>query len=297
MKQLKILIGLILLLSTGTSLAADNTVRLPDAPALQFYMRWTPDRIPLISAHRGGPMPGYPENCIETFQNALNYGPCIIECDVAMTADSVLVMMHDDTVDRTTNGNGRVDSLTFEQIRAFDLVDNDGNPTTFKVPTFGEVLDWAKEHAVLTVDVKRSVSYEDVIQAIEDHGAEGCSVVITYNLDQAVLAHSLNEDLVLSITIRNQEEWARTLAAGITPPNIVAFVGLHEPQPELYEVLHQNGVRTILGTMGNLDRRAEVRGPRVYYELYKNGADILSTDRVPATASAVERYVERELEE
>ena len=278
-------------------LASENDVRLPDASALQFYMRYTPDRIPLISAHRGGPMPGYPENCIETFQNALNYGPCIIECDVVMTADSVLVMMHDDTVDRTTTGTGRVDSLTFEEIRALKLVDNDGNPTEYQVPTFGEVLDWAVNHAILTVDIKRSVPSQKIVEAIEEHEAESCSIVITYTLDQAAFIHHLNPDLVLSIRIRNSEEWERTLATGITPPNIVAFVGLFEPEESLFQLLHENGVRTILGVMGNLDRKAEKRGPKVYYQLYKNGADILSTDRVPAVSEAVRRYIDHDLEE
>lgn len=295
MKRLT-LIGLIALMLALPGIASENSVRLPDAMALQFYMRWTPNGEPLISAHRGGPEPGYPENCLETFQNALNYGPCIIECDVAQTADSILVMMHDDTVDRTTDGTGRVDSLTFDQIRALTLLDNDGNPTPYKVPTFGEVLDWAKNNAILTVDVKRTVGHEDIVAAIEEHGAEGCSIVITYNLDQAARVHKLNPDLMLSVTIRNEEEWERAVASGIQPPNIVAFVGVHEPDPALFTLLHQNGVRTILGTMGNLDRKADKRGPRTYYNLYKNGADILSTDRVPAVSKAIEMYVERELE-
>ncbi|MCB2200324.1 glycerophosphodiester phosphodiesterase family protein [bacterium] len=296
MKRL-MLVGLIALMLTLPGVASENSIRLPDATALQFYMRWTPGGEPLISAHRGGPEPGYPENCLETFQNALTYGPCIIECDVARTADSVLVMMHDDTVDRTTTGTGDVNSLTFEEIRALNLLDNDGNPTPFKVPTFGEVLDWAKNNAILTVDVKRTVSHEEVVAVIEEHEAESCSIVITYNLDQAARVHKLNPDLMLSVTIRNQDEWERTLASGIQPPNIVAFVGVGEPELSLYSLLHENGVRTILGTMGNLDRKADKRGPRIYYNLYKNGADILSTDRVPAATEGIEMYVERELEE
>ena len=295
MKRL-MLAGLLALLVVLPGIAADNSVRLPDATALQFYMRWTPTAEPLISAHRGGPEPGYPENCLETFQNALQYGPCIIECDVARTADSVLVMMHDDTVDRTTDGTGRVDSLTFEEIRALNLLDNDGNPTPYKVPTFGEVLDWAKDNAILTVDLKRTVSAEEIVAAIAEHEAEGCSIVITYTLDQAARVHQLNPDLMLSVTIRNEEEWERTVASGIRPPIIVAFVGVSEPDPSLYSTLHQTGIRTILGTMGNLDRKADKRGPRIYYGLYKNGADILSTDRVPLAAQGVKMYIDRELE-
>lgn len=275
------------MLGAFPTFAADNAVRLPDAHALQFYLRWTPGRTPLISAHRGGPMPGYPENCIETFKNALEYQPCLIECDVARTKDGTLVMMHDDTVDRTTTGTGLVDSLTFEEVRALRLIDNEGDTTNYQVPTFGEVLDWAKDNAILTVDMKPSVSPEEIVNAIHDHDAEGAALVITYTTEQAAKVHALDPNLVLSCTVRNQDEWNRLLQAGVTPPIVVAFVGVHEPDRSLYAFLHSQGVRTILGTMGNLDTKAEKRGEKVYVHLYRNGADILSTDRVPAVSEAV----------
>ncbi|WP_373396985.1 glycerophosphodiester phosphodiesterase family protein [Algoriphagus halophilus] len=85
--------------------------------AYDFYT-WTSDRIPMVSAHRGGPYPGFPENAIETFENVLNYTPSIIELDVAMTKDSVLVLMHDDDLDRTTNGTGKVEEVTYEYIQS-----------------------------------------------------------------------------------------------------------------------------------------------------------------------------------
>jgi len=275
------------LFSASFATAADNAVRLPDAHALQFYLRWTPSRTPLISAHRGGPMPGYPENCIETFKNALEYQPCLIECDVAKTKDGKLVMMHDDTVDRTTTGTGRVDSLTFDEIRALRLIDNEGDTTVYQVPTFGEVLDWAKDNAILTVDMKPTVTPEEIVNAIHDHDAEGAALVITYTTEQAAKVHDLDPNLVLSCTVRNQDEWNRLQAAGVTPPIVVAFVGVHEPESSLYKLLHAHGVRTILGTMGNLDTKAEKRGINVYVRLYRTGADILSTDRVPAVSEAV----------
>jgi len=279
--------------------AADQEIlktRFSDVHALQFFLQYSPNRTPVISAHRGGPLPGFPENCIETFENSLKYAPCVIECDVAMTADSVLIMMHDNSVDRTTNGTGEVSELTYEEIKKLLLVDNENNQTLFTVPTFGEVLEWAKTNTILTVDVKRSVPFSKVIKAIEEHEAESCSIVITYNVDQATTVHELNSELPLSVTIRNEDELKRHLDVGIPAKNLVAFVGVREPSKEHYQLLHGLGIKTILGTMGNLDNKAAKKGAKVYVKLFRNGTDIISTDNVPLASEAVKQYQEKYLE-
>lgn len=61
-----------------------------------------------------------PANTLEALAQAVADGADVLEVDTQMTADGVLVLMHDDTVDRTTNGSGRVDELTLEQISALD---------------------------------------------------------------------------------------------------------------------------------------------------------------------------------
>src|SRR5690606_27567874 len=134
-----------------------NLIRLSSREEAYDFYTWSSDRIPMVSAHRGGPYPGFPENAIETFANILKFTPSIIELDVAMTRDSVLVLMHDDELDRTTNGTGKVEEVTFEYIQGLLLEDNHGNLTEFKVPTLKEALVWSKGKALLTVDIKQSV--------------------------------------------------------------------------------------------------------------------------------------------
>ncbi|MCK5817603.1 MAG: glycerophosphodiester phosphodiesterase, partial [Candidatus Marinimicrobia bacterium] len=91
---------IIYLLLVAIVLIAKPPYPLPDlsfdsVEDLQTFFVWTPDRLPVLSAHRGGPYPGYPENCIETFQNILNHYPSTLEVDVSVTKDSVLILMHD----------------------------------------------------------------------------------------------------------------------------------------------------------------------------------------------------------
>ncbi len=261
-------------------------VSFSSAQELSHYLHWTEDRTPAISAHRGGPMPGYPENCIESFEHCLSFAPCIIECDVRMTADSVLVMMHDETLDRTTTGTGTVCEMAFAELADVRLVDNEGLETIHLIPTFAEVLQWARGRAVLTVDVKREVPFDLVVHAVEELQAEGYAVIITYTADQAALVHSLNPELMISVPGMSVEAFERLQQAGIPFENMVAFVGTREPSADIFTMWHEVGVQTILGTMGNLDHSAEANGVMVYETLYWNGADILSTDN-PAMVATI----------
>lgn len=261
--------------------------------AHEFYS-WTSDRIPLVSAHRGGPYPGFPENSLEAFENVIQHTVAIIEFDVAITKDSVLVLMHDNTVDRTTNGKGKVIDMTFEEISQLYLVDLEGNQTDFRVPTLDEALKWSKGKALLTVDIKREVPFEMVVDAIRIHNAEPYAAVITYSLEAAKKIHSLHPDLMLSVTIRNEEELERYDIEHIPTEQLIAFTGTSTRTPAFNDILHQRGIFTILGVMGNLDKSAVARGEEVYVGLVRRGADILATDRPIEAAKAIQELMPEE---
>lgn len=265
---------------TLVSCQSNNYLSFNDGEALQNYLHWSPDKDPIISAHRGGPMPGFPENCIETFENCLKYAPCMIECDVAKTKDSILVMMHDKTLDRTTTGEGVVGNFTWAELKDLYLWDNDGNVTNFKIPTLTEVLKWARGKAIVELDIKRGIAPEEIVQIIEENHAESYALVITYNLDDAKEYHQLKPDLVISASAKGVEGTQRLIDSGINPRCLVAFTGVYESSAEVYDLLHDNGIMAILGTMGNLDRKAMKQGAKVYQNLVENGADILATDNV-----------------
>lgn len=108
---------------------------------LYFIFRSPLPSNPQLIAHRGGRV-HQPENTIASFQHAIDTGADWIELDVQRTKDGELVVIHDETVDRTTDGTGRVVDLTLEQIRALDA----GNGE--RVPTFEEVITLAKENGI-----------------------------------------------------------------------------------------------------------------------------------------------------
>jgi glycerophosphoryl diester phosphodiesterase len=144
--------------------------------------------------------------------------------------------------------------------------------------------------AILTLDVKRNVTFEQVISKVREHKAEGHTVIIVYNHDDLLKVHQLAPDLMVSASALGLTGVKTLLSTRVPPKNLCAFVGVYEPPREVYEMLHQKSISTILVTSGNLDNKAAsrgVRGIRVYQELYRNGADILSTDNVPMVSRAI----------
>jgi glycerophosphoryl diester phosphodiesterase len=239
---------------------------------------------------------GFPENCIATFEQSLRFAPCLIECDIRESKDGTMVLMHDWSLDRTTTGRGPVDSLTLAQLRQLNLVDANGTVTEYRIPTLVEAIRWAKGRAILELDIKGNVTPHEVIQAIKAEDAESHVIVITYNLSTAELYHGLADNLVLSCSARSSEAVTRLLESSIPTASLIAFVGVYEPPGEVYALLHENGICAILGTMGNLDRKARRSGVQVYMELLRNGADILATDEVELASDVIKRHFEDRVE-
>lgn len=267
------------------------TVRFPSADSLMAYLPTATTTRALLSAHRGGPMPGYPENAIETFQHSLRYTPALIECDVQLSADSVLFMLHDDKLDRTTTATGIAGQRTWIELQRITLRDPQGQPTSYTIPSLQQVLAWSEGRAVLTVDPKRPTPLANIIRDIQRAKAHNRALLITYNINQAEEAHRLDSTLLLSVSIGNVDTWARYKSSRVRLNRVVAFVGTREPDAALYDTLRKYNIPAMLGTLGNLDKQAAAITPTGirtrYQDWRKHGAGLMSTDSLPAAAAAL----------
>ncbi|MGX1642202.1 glycerophosphodiester phosphodiesterase family protein [Sphingobacterium sp. NPDC055431] len=271
----------------------DQVFNLKTVDDLYHFLTYNENSYPLVSAHRGGPSDGFPENAIPTFAEVASKMPAIIECDIAMTKDSVLVLMHDETLDRTTTGKGRVSNKTYEQLKDLKLRDNNGELTNYRIPTLEDALQWGIGRVIYTLDVKRSVPYEKVIELIRKAKAEANSIIITYSANQAEVVNRLAPDLMISATIKNRDDLNRLSELSIPDTRLIAFVGTREPDTALYTMLRQHGIKSILGTIGNLDRSAEKAGYQLYADFIVRGADVLSTDRPFEAWKALDFYIKK----
>ncbi|MEM8598544.1 MAG: glycerophosphodiester phosphodiesterase family protein [Bacteroidota bacterium] len=266
------------------------------ADDLAAYLRWTPDAPPLLSAHRGSPAPGYPENSLGTFNRALAYAPALLETDVRVTADGVLVLLHDEALDRTTTGTGLLTETNAADLDSLRLLDVVGRETPFSIPTLAEALVWAENRAVLLLDIKRGVPPALVVETVRDAGAANRVVVIVYSAEDLAVFHALAPDFVYSVTTRSIADLDALLATDADPSRWIAFTGVGAFDPAVLERLHVLGIRAQLGTFGALDSAAFVQGPSTYYALLDAGIDVIATDFVPIASFAVQQWAAQQRE-
>jgi glycerophosphoryl diester phosphodiesterase len=246
----------------------------------------------LISAHRGGPTPGLPENAIPTMDALLAAAPAIMEVDVGQSADGVLFLLHDDQLDRTTTGTGEAAAQDWAMLSQLKLKDNWGWVTPYAIPRLGEALQWAKGRTVLQIDFKRSANVESVVAAIRAAGMERSVVLIAYTIDQAATLHRAAPEMLLSVSVAAPGDVAALKAAGIPEDRMLAFTGTRLPRPELYRELDGQNIEVIFGTLGRPPRSIDAAIDRMgtderYAELGKEGVDILATDRPREAAAAL----------
>lgn len=93
-----------------------------------------------IYAHRGNKSE-FPENSLQAFRSAIELGVDGIECDVHVSADGQAIIIHDETIDRTTTGQGEIINMTLDQIKAVNLINPDESSSEETIPTLQEMLD------------------------------------------------------------------------------------------------------------------------------------------------------------
>ncbi len=123
-----------------------------------------------LAAHRGF-SEHYPENTMQAMREALKLDIDMVETDLHMTADGEIILMHDHTVDRTTDGTGLIREKTLEQMQALDAGSwKDPQFTGAKVPTFREFLDLMKDHPQIEINVE----LKDYPEISGDFALESC---------------------------------------------------------------------------------------------------------------------------
>jgi len=104
--------------------------------------------VPLVGGHRGNPAE-HPENTLASFRSAIELGVDLIECDVHLSADGELIVIHDHTLDRTTNGSGLVVQHTLSELRDLDAGSGE------RLPTLAEVCALARDRVGLCIETKQ----------------------------------------------------------------------------------------------------------------------------------------------
>lgn len=147
-----------ILILVGCNNKPSNKIK-PITPSSQMFsvkekianLRDSKNKEVLVVAHRGD-WRNAPENSLQAIQNCINIGVDMVEIDVRKTKDGELVLMHDETIDRTTKGKGFVKDWTLDSLRTLWLLDGLGQETPHRIPTLEEALQLSKGKILVNLD-------------------------------------------------------------------------------------------------------------------------------------------------
>lgn len=243
----------------------------------------------VISGHRGGMVSGMPENSIEAMEYTLAHTPAFFEVDPRLTRDSVIILIHDATLDRTTNGSGKVSDFTWEELKELRLKDKNGELTDLRIPTLEEAIIWAKGRTILNLD-KKDVPLQMTADIIDKMDAAGHVMVTVHTAEQATFYLERIPDIMFSAFVKTQEAFDSYVKAGIPWSQVMAYVGSEwdEENKRLYDQLHGVGVKYMISTAPSVDHlESPEERAEAYRKIVLSGADVIESDMPVEVAEAV----------
>lgn len=258
----------------------ENNHAIQGKTKLQEHFGYTESQDILISGHRGSNGDLLPENCLETFQKIAAEMPVFYEIDPRLTKDSVVVLLHDATLDRTTNGSGKLADYTWEQLQSIRLTDFKGELTTYKIPKLEDAIRWSKGKVVLNLD-KKDVPMEMIAEIIRQCDAEEYIMLTVHTGAQARYYYDRFPRIMLSAFVRNEKEYEDMAISGVPWANMIAYVGytIDEKNKAIVERLHQMNVKCMISVAPTHDRlhTPEDRAAAYRLEIEKK-PDIIESD-------------------
>jgi len=265
-----------------------HALKIRDIDELQTFFKYKEQHQPIISGHRGGMVKGFPENSIAAFENTLKYTPAFFEIDPRLTKDSVVVLMHDATLDRTTNGTGKVADYTYAELQKLRLKDNEGNVTPYKIPTLNEVIQWSIGKTVLNLD-RKDVPLDLQEKILREHSNKVIMITV-HDAKHAKFYYDQNPNRMFSAFVKTKEALLEYEAEGIPWERMIAYIGsVNKPEnKELIDLLHARGVKCMISAAPTYDKlKSKEERAENYRDIFTKGADILESDLPIQVAEAL----------
>lgn len=225
-----------------------------------------------VVAHRGAHNQ-FPENSFGSIEEAIALGVDMVEIDVRHTKDSILVLMHDESLTRTSTGTGLIENYTWEELQQFRLKNLDGTVTEEKIPAFKDVLEQYKGRILFDLDIK-TTAFMRVVKTVEATETHASCYFLLDDLQKATFLKQRNKQFKLLISPKEGES-IQSLLENIHPEIIHLNDKLNTI--EINKLIHQYGSRSFINSLWNLDKVA-VKDPELFERIYRNGADLIQTD-------------------
>ncbi len=247
------------------------------------------EEIPLIGAHRGGPIPEFPENALATLERTTDMLPVFLEIDVQQTFDDVLFLNHDPVLRRNMVGYGTIREMRWSQISSLKLRDQSGQPTVYTAPLLSDVLAWSEGRALLLLDVKPATETALLVDTVRAAGAESRVMYLSYTIKQAKALRALLPGVVIALPVFDRDALEAAEEAGLVDDKLLAMVRPAAAGANLIPDLESLGATVLSASYGGVQSPdAQYRTHKdahAYHELASMGPRLIASNR-PFEAAA-----------
>ena len=272
---------------------AGNTVIISHkekATALIRHLKSPSDDYVMVASHRGD-WRNAPENSIQAIKNCISMGVDIVELDLQMTKDSVLVLMHDKTLDRTTSGNGEVLRWTYDSLKTINLRNGLRMVTRDKIPTLEEAMMVTKGKILVNLD--KAADYMDLAFKVLEKTGTIDQVILKggKNLAQVKEQYGSLLDRInyMPVVTENNPQLEKFVTDFLKEQKPVAFEVIYRtdnsPMFPMIEKIKSEGSRVWVNTLSERycgkhdDDRAVDDPDGTWGWVIDHGANIIQTDR------------------
>lgn len=226
-----------------------------------------------VCAHRGY-WKEAPENSVKAIERAIHNEIDYIEIDVRKTKDGKLILMHNSTIDKTTNGTGKVSDLTYDEITSYYMY-HDGNLTNERVPLLSEALMSARGKIYVDIDMKIS-DYRSVYEVVRKCGMLSQSMFTVYEIPNAAKLLNIDKEVTVFPVIYSMEDLDSymNLAKNLS---IVQF-NPRTWKDEILNKAYNNGIAGFMNVYINSDETPVKDNYRKIDEFVKLKGTVVQTD-------------------
>lgn len=270
--------SILFILSISLFALSCNTDKLETIPSNlnqileKFYDSSSPEV--LIAAHRGSNK-RYPENSLAAIQYSIETSVDIVEIDIRTTKDGKLILLHDDEINRTTNGKGKVSDFTYAELTEIELNKKRGDTIIHRIPLAENAFKLAQGKIMLDLDIKQ-VYIKPLVELV--HKTNTSKQVLFFDKNFEILDSVLILDSTLIVMPRAHSlEDVKKIIERYHPP--VIHVDPDFYTDEVVSTIKESGARVWINALGFPDTKAYIG---LYYfgysPLTNKGANIIQTD-------------------
>lgn len=243
----------------------------------------------MVVAHRGD-WRNAPENSLQAIQSCIDMGVDMVEIDIRKTKDGILILMHDETIDRTTNGSGRVSEMTWTELKKLQLTNGIGSWTSHRIPTLEEALDLTRGRILVNLDKSYEI-FSETYELVKERGQLNEVIFKGWMKSYEIAKEEIMLDSIMFMPIIALEEkdWKNVVSSyrlnGYTPIAYEVIFKKEGKEKEALQLIQQQGSKLWVNSLwpflnaGHDDDRAVYDTRGSYGWLIEKGATLIQTDR------------------